>query len=236
MLSFITQNRLYLILSVATVFGYLWLSQCKKRLRLKEWMAFVLAVCHTVVGVLCVKLFAFLESGSGGMSLYGAVFFLPIVYYAFAKIAKRDTADVFDVFTICTITTLLCARFNCILADCCLGAIIPGTDGMRWPTRTAEIVFYVVLYIFLRKKVGNKTYRGKIYPIYALAYGVFRFVVEFFRESEMTFGWFHISHLWSTVAVIASAAAIYAINKHYKRDNMKTNKKNGKQAEGRIVK
>ena len=217
MYDFFVEYRLYLILAVAATFGYFWISQFKERLRIKEWMALVLSVLHTLIGVLCVKLFAFLESGSGGgMSLYGAIFFLPVVYWLTAKTAKRSVADVFDIFTICIIVTLLCARFNCIFAGCCLGAEIPGTESLRWPTRELEIFFYVALYIVLRKKVCKTRYKGLIYPIYMMAYGSFRFVVEFLRESEFKLGFFHISHIWSLCSIAIGAVAVYLINKNNK--------------------
>jgi phosphatidylglycerol:prolipoprotein diacylglycerol transferase len=223
-LNFLIEYRLYLILAVATAFAYLWISQFKEKLRIKEWMALVIAILHTLVGVLCVKLFAFLESGSGGMSLYGAVFFLPVLYYASAKLTKRSTADVFDVFTICTAMTLMFSRFNCLIAGCCTGLIIPGTDAFRFPTREAEILFYIVLYLVLRKKVCKKEYNGKIYPYYMISYGAFRFITEFFRESEMQYGWFHISHIWSVLAIAIGVTAICLINKN-KNENKQFSKK-----------
>jgi len=215
------ENRLYLLLAVATVFGYFWLSQFKERLKFKEWVLLLCSVVHTVIGVLLVKLFAFLESGEGGgMSLYGAVFFLPIVYFVFAKLSKRRVSDIFDVFTVNTVVTLLCARINCILADCCIGTVIPNTNGLRWPTREAEIVFYIVLYIFLRKKVSNAKYRGKIYPIYMMSYGVFRFIIEWMRESHIIFGFIHISHIWSLVAIVVGAIIYYILLRNNKSDAM----------------
>ena len=191
-------------------------------------MALILSVLHTVIGVLCVKGFAFLESGDGsGMSLYGAVFFLPVIYVIAAKLLKRRVADVFDIFTICVICTLLCARFNCILSGCCLGKMIPGSESIRWPTRELEILFYLVLFLCLRKKVCKKKYVGQMYPIYMMAYGVFRFIVEFFRESEHDFGWFHISHLWSLIAVAVGAGFYMSISRKTK-DSMKRGKRSGR--------
>ncbi|MBE6682880.1 MAG: hypothetical protein E7595_01870 [Ruminococcaceae bacterium] len=211
----IVQNVLYILLAVATAFGYFWISQFKKQLRIKEWMALVLSVLHTVVGVVCVKVFAFLESGEGGgMSLYGAVFFLPVIYYLCAKLFKRKVSDVFDVFTVCTVFTLLCARVNCITAGCCLGNVIPGTEGLRWPTREAELIFYIVLYFVLRTHIKKSKHNGKIYLIYMISYGVFRFIVEFFRESFHTIvGPFHISHIWSLVAIIVGTAIYYMLSR-----------------------
>ena len=219
MAQFILSYKLYIILAVATAFSYFWISQFKERLRIKEWMALVISVLHTLVGVICVKLFAFLESGSDGMSLYGAIFFLPVIYWTCSKLTKRSAADVFDIFTICTSMTLLFSRFNCMMAGCCTGLIIPGTEAFRFPTREAEILFYIVLYIALRKKVCKSKYNGKIYPYYMVSYGAFRFVAEFFRESEMTFGWFHISHIWSLLSVAIGVAAIIIINKKQNEKN-----------------
>lgn len=218
MMSFLIQYRLYFLLAIPTLFGYFWISHFKEKLRIKEWMAFVLSVLHTLIGVLCVKAFAFLESGGDrGMSIYGAVFFLPVVYFAFAKLSKRLVADVFDIFTICTVCTLICARFNCIIAGCCLGSHIPGTEAMRWPTRELEIIFYLTLFIFLRNKVCKRKYRGLIYPIYSMSYGVFRFVVEFFREPKYFVGFIHISHIWSLIAIVVSIVTIYLISKNNKK-------------------
>lgn len=215
MVQFIIRYRLYLLLAVATVFGFFWLSQFKEKLRIKEWMALVLSIVHTLIGVLCVKFFAFLESGDGGgMSLYGAVFFLPVIYLAYAKLTKRKISDVFDIFTILIICTLLCSRFNCIFAGCCLGSLIPGTESIRWPTRELEIVFYIVLFIVLRNKVCKRKYGGMIYPIYMMAYGGFRFIVEFFRETDHLFGWFHISHVWSLIAIAAGGGFCFWLSKN----------------------
>ena len=217
MAQFIVQYRLYLILTVATAFAYYWISQFKERLRIKEWMALVISVLHTLIGVFCVKLFAFLESGGDGMSLYGAIFFLPVIYFISAKLTKRKVADIFDIFAVCTFMTLLFSRFNCLFAGCCQGLIIPGSQSAHFPTREAEILFYIVLYILIRRKVCKPPYSGKIYPYYMVSYGVFRFIVEFFRESEMTYRWFHISHVWSLLAIAIGAVVIYLMNNKNKQ-------------------
>lgn len=203
------ENFLYLLLAVATVYGCFWVSQNKERLKIKGWQAILLAIAHTVVGVLCVKLFAFMESGSrsGGVSLFGAVFFMPVFYFAFALLTKRKVADVFDILSITMIFTLLCARINCLVGECCLGKFIPGTD-VRWPTRQAEIVYYVVLLLILWRMVGKPKHSGKIYPIYMMSYGAFRFIVEWFRETSNPVAFFHISHIWALIA-LAVGAGIY---------------------------
>lgn len=219
----LSDNRLYVILAFSTAFSYFWLFQNKGKLNISDGMAFFLAVAHTVLGVLCVKVFAFLEAGGdgGSMSLYGAVFFLPVAYFSAAKLTKRKPADIFDVFAICVIFTLMCARVNCLMGGCCLGRPIFGSETLRWPTRQLEIVFYLVLLVWLGKMAGRADAKGKIYPLYMISYGIFRFVVEWFRESDNIVGFLHISHIWSIVAVIAGWIV-------YRRlcDNTNSGKKN----------
>lgn len=218
------RNILWIVLAVATIFGYFWLSSHKQKLRIGEGMALLLAVVHTLVGVICVKAFAFLEgAGAGSMSLFGAVFFMPAFYFAGAKLTKRSAADVFDIFVILIIFTLMCSRFNCLAGGCCLGSIIPGTENLRWPNRELEIGFYLVLLAWLGKKVGKSQYSGKIYPMYMMAYGVFRFIVEWFRESETLVGFFHISHIWALVS-IGVGAYIYRKLSEVKQNDSKRRK------------
>ena len=206
----IKEYFLYILLAVASIFGFFWLTQYKNKLNISEGMALVLSILHTLVGVVCVKVFSFLESFEpGGMSLFGAIFFMPIFYFAGAKIFKRKTADVFDIFTICILFTLLCARINCIKSGCCLGCAIPGTDELRGPTRELEIVFYIVMLVWLGRKAGKPKFAGRIYPLYMISYGAFRFVEEWFRETTNPVGFFHISHIWALISIAVGAGIYY---------------------------
>lgn len=198
---------LIILLSIGTVFNIIWLFRSRERLAFKWYAVLLLAVLHTVLGVLSVKLFAFLETGDGGnMSLYGGVFFMPAFYFALAKLSKRPAADVFDVFTVCMLFTLMCARLNCIISGCCTGMYIPGTE-LRWPTRELEIVYYLVMLALLIPRSLRGEQRGCLYPLYMASYGTLRFIIEFFRTSTVT-NLFHISHIWSGVS-LALGFSIY---------------------------
>lgn len=102
MTQWIVDNRLWILLGFGTVFGWFWLSQFKEKLNIKEWLIPIISILHTTVMVWAVRVFAFLEAGgkSGGMSLYGSIFFLPVAYFVCAKIFKRDVVMIFDVLAI----------------------------------------------------------------------------------------------------------------------------------------
>lgn len=204
---------LILLLSAGAVFTAVWLVLLRKRLDMPWYAAIPLAILSTVYGVLTAKVFAFLEAGFntdsfGNMRLFGVVFFMPLAYWLGAKLSKRSYREVFDVFTPCIIFTVMCARINCIVSGCCIGLPIPGMNGVRFPTREAEILFYIILLICLCPRVLKGKYRGQAYPIYMISYGAFRFVEEFFRSAD-TSSVFHSAHIWALIALIIGIS-IYA--------------------------
>lgn len=202
--TWLSDHALMLLLGCGTLFNVYWLHRCRERLHLRWLSVLLLSVLHTVLGVLSVKVFALFETGDfSNMSLFGGVFFMPLFYWGVAKLAKQKTADVFDMFTICLVFTLMCARLNCIISGCCLGAHIPieGLTHLRFPTREMELIFYVILLSRLWRKVLNRSARGMIYPIYMISYGIFRFVTETLRVSSRADSILHISHLWALLSL-----------------------------------
>ena len=204
---------LILLLSAGAVFTAVWLVLLRKRLDMPWYAAIPLAILSTVYGVLTAKVFAFLEAGFntdsfGNMRLFGVVFFMPLAYWLGAKLSKRSYREVFDVLTPCIIFTVMCARINCIVSGCCIGLPIPGMNGVRFPTREAEILFYIILLICLCPRVLKGKYRGQAYPIYMISYGAFRFVEEFFRSAD-TSSVFHRAHIWALITLIIGIS-IYA--------------------------
>lgn len=206
-LQWLSAHFLWVVLFVSTLLSWNWLLYFRKRLAIGGLMALLLSAAHTIIGVLAVKAFAFLEGVPGGMSLYGAIFFLPLIYALGAKLSKRSTREVFDAFTICIILAFLLARCNCLRSGCCLGAVVPWSDSVRWPTRETELIFHLVLVIWLGRRVLQNKTHGTAYPLYMMCYGGFRFLLEFLRDNQALCGPFHIAHIWSVVSIVAGALA-----------------------------
>lgn len=211
----LSSHSLLLLLSAGTLFSFLWLMQFRGRLNMKWYAALPIAICHTLVGVICVKAFAFMETGFnpdslGNMSLFGGVFFMPVAYWVGAKLTKQPYGAVCDVFTPCMIFTVMCVRVNCIISGCCAGLVIPGTH-VHFPTRELEILYYIVMLILLVPRVKKSKNPGSIYPLYMASYGAFRFLDEFFRMSS-TGMLFHLSHVWAAIAFAAGLSIYIEIN------------------------
>lgn len=209
----IEEHSLLFLLAISTVFTFFWLIRFKERLNLRTWYAAVFSVLHMVIGVIAVSLFAALENPKeysfGVQSLFGGVFFMPLVYGLWARLTKRSYTDVFDICTVCLVFTLMCARINCLVSGCCVGKFIPGIDALCWPTRELEILFYAVLLIKIVPMVFYRKKPGTLYPMYMMSYGAFRFVIEFFRRGN---GLFHLSHMWALVSFCIGAGFLLEFN------------------------
>ena len=137
------------MLGISTILVFVWLHIFnKKKLNAGILECIIVSLIHTLYGVLTVKFFAFLEVGfdrtlAGNMSLFGGIFFMPIMYFLYAIIKKLPFSLVFDIFVIPLCLTLALARVNCLYAGCCIGHFI-GTTKMRYPTREADLLIHVV--------------------------------------------------------------------------------------------
>ena len=209
------------VLVCGTLLSCLWLWIFRRRLALSRWVIAPLAVLHTLVGVFCVKLFAGLESFeltvSGGMSLYGGIFLLPLFYAGVGKAFSRNLRTVFDVMTLCLISTLWFARINCLCVGCCRGLLLPGSDVLRWPTREAELVFHAVLLTVLARRLRRQEQPGTLYPFYMMAYGIFRFLTEWLREGTVIFLGLHPAHLWSLLSIVIGSSVYLELRERDRR-------------------
>lgn len=205
---------LLLTLIVTAVLSAVILIYYREELRIHIWTSAVLSVLHTAAGVICVKLFAGLESLSNplhaGMSLFGAIFFLPLLYWVCSRLTHRDTAVVFDDFCLCVIIAMMCVRFNCIVSGCCAGRFIAETN-VRWPTRQAEILFWAALLLWFLHKKRQGYIKGILYPQMMMLYGIFRFFIEFLRDEKAVIGGFHFGHIWAVVSFFVGSFVYFAL-------------------------
>lgn len=213
---------LIMLLTIASADSFVWLYVFnREKLNAKWWELALVSILHTVFGVLMVKFFALLEAGfdakkAGSMSLYGGIFFMPIFYLIYAKIKKLPCGLVFDIFVVNLAFTLFLARINCFYAGCCIGKIVPNSE-VRYLTREFDAAMNALfsigaIFFVLKKKLSNM-----LYPIYMIYYGVARFIIEFFRESNTTSA-LHIAHVWSIISVVIGIIFIF-INLYISKKN-----------------
>lgn len=206
---------LLLLLGIASVLVFVWLFILNRnKLNAKWWELLIITVIHTTYGVFAVMLFAILESGFdfskfGNISMFGGFFLMPVMYLVYAKIKKLPLSLVFDIFTIALAGTLLLARTNCLYVGCCQGIEI-GNNGFKWPAREFDLAIHALFLIFALPWIYKERAKGLAYPLYLATYGLFRFLNEWFRESESTSP-FHIGHIWAIISFVIGISLLIII-------------------------
>ncbi len=130
-----------------------------------------------------------------GKSILGAL----LGGYVAVEIAKRGVGYrgvTGDWFALIAPAGIILGRIGCLTYGCCLGhvcepawyAMRDASGTPRWPAVPAEIVFNVaaiVVFFFLRR--AHKL-SGQHFHLYLMAYGLFRFVHEFLRDTPRVAG------------------------------------------------
>ncbi len=129
-----------------------------------------------------------------GRSITGALIF----GFLSAEIAKPlmgYTMPPNDRFAAVLPFTIAIGRIGCLMAGCCGGlpydgwCALRGPDGIpRYPTQAMEIVFQLSMGLLFLGMVKRGMLFGRLFSLYLIAYGAFRFVTEFLRDTPKFFG------------------------------------------------
>lgn len=131
-----------------------------------------------------------------------------------AKKISGYTAPTGDLFAIIAPLGILLGRTGCLLQGCCQGIpcarswyAMTGPDGTpRWPAVPMEMLFNLSALIAILVLRHLRILTGQHFHIYLMAYGAFRFLLEFARETPaLAFGWSGYQFL--SLAVFALGAA-----------------------------
>ena len=182
----------------------------------------------------------------GGL-LGGAGFFI-LFYLLFTKVINPKLKDnnffkadmnkgIFELLQIAPISITIAhcvGRFGCFCAGCCYGIETDAWFGIQFvgmehkviPTQLFEAIFLLILVVvmlFFYLKFGFKYNFG----IYGIAYGIWRFIIEFFRGDDRGGKILGLwpSQFWSILLVLGGIAFIF-IYRYFlkKRENQELEK------------
>ena len=183
------------------------------------------AIAGFLSAVLFQSVYNFFETRKfeiGGMTFIGgllggvAAFFILFKFMA-TKSEKTYLRVCAQYLLISIVIAHFFGRIGCFLAGCCygkptdsfLGLDFPGLGHIH-PTQLYEAVLLLGIFLACFKFKKHTLY---IYPI---AYGVGRFIIEFFRDDERGANFFGVlspSQFWSILMVIAGAVLIFLLNR-----------------------
>lgn len=173
----------------------------RKKYELSLWKAIVTPFVLTIFGVLGTLIMFYIETGRwGGISFYGSVFMIPVGLAVYSLIIREKHTHILD-FSVTQVCAMLAVmKVLCLKSGCCYGITLG--ESVRFPSQIAEMIGSIgIMILFLYFEKSNK-YSGKFYPMYFIIYGIWRFILNFFRGGLTPFVWFiPAGHFWSIVAV-----------------------------------
>ena len=164
------------------------------------------------------------ELGSGmtfiGGLIGGVACFLAI-YFIFRK---KYTARLYEVISLLPCGILIAhafGRIGCFFAGCCYGKETDSFLGVQFPdlphpvhpTQLYEAAFLFVLFAVSVYLILKKDFKHNL-SLYLIAYGVFRFLIEYVRGDDRgeLVGFVSPSQFWSIFMVVAGVAIIFVMN------------------------
>ncbi|MBO5925950.1 MAG: prolipoprotein diacylglyceryl transferase [Clostridia bacterium] len=153
--------------------------------------------------------------------LIGGVITFLAVFFIFRKFAHGKLSDILSIAPCCIVIAHAFGRIGCFFVGCCygketdsfLGVKFPHLSNPVHPTQLYEALFLFVLFAVLSYLLLKKDYKHNL-SIYLIAYGVFRFLLEFVRDDPRgkLFDLMSPSQFWSIVMVIAGIALFFIMN------------------------
>ena len=180
------------------------------------WKALVSTVFLTIAGTAGTYALFFVENQRlGGISFYGAVFLVPILFILVAWLLRLPYGTLMDLCAPAECVMLAFMKTQCMMTGCCGGKVIGTTaagNPIVFPSQIAELINGLLLAAILMFLGHRRPNRKDLYPLYMVLYGCTRFVLNFLREQQSDF-FLGMSpgNVWSIVSVLAGGAWLWIL-------------------------
>lgn len=151
----------------------------------------------------------------GGLVYYGGFIGALIGGFIFVKIKKLSFIELADLVIPVVSLGQAIGRIGCFLNGCCYGNPTTCSLGIKFPvlhdnicripTQLYSSFANLMIFFFLMWRLNNKKFKGEVIADYLMGYGLFRFIIEFFRgdpRGGIYFNMFSVSQVVSIVAIL----------------------------------
>ena len=213
------------------MFGIMMICRIWRKKEIPVWKLAVMAPVLTMCGTFGAYLLYFIENMKwGGISFYGSLFVIPVLFVPFAFLIKVRYGVLLDYCAPAVCIMLAINKINCLRTGCCRGIVlrhIADGSAVRFPSQIVELCTALVIMVVLILLISRKKMRTMIYPLFLIIYGVTRFGWNLLRETKPFIMNLPAGNFWSLVAIlIGSVWLVIALNLVKKQQ--KSDKKVGK--------
>lgn len=195
------------------------------------WQSLLYTVAVIVISFLGAKTLYYIEEPqilmeSGlrftGVSFFGSVFLVPLAMWPVARLVKKDYHALMDFLSPSLMLMLAVLRVGCFLTDCCEGVMVDYMDSsFRFPAQLTECGYDILLMIGLLLYERFWDNQGRLYPFIMVYYGVFRFLLEFLRNTPKEWLGFSHGQWFAVISVIIGSCFLVRLGKLDRQKNKK---------------
>ncbi len=165
------------------------------------------------IGTRNISLWTFFNTREGGLSFHGGLIGGFLGGILFCRLYKRSLWEIADLVTPCIPLGYSIVRIGCLLNGCCYGYpskapwafACSSVDNLhRHPTQLYSFVLSFLLFLIIWKVRNSRPFDGYLFLLYIGLYSITRFFVEFFRESQLLFGWMKVAQFASVILSMIS--------------------------------
>ena len=161
------------------------------------------------------------NGGFSGLVWYGALIIDVPLFVWYLRRKGYPAWNILDIFAPFVALGYAIVRIGCFLNGCCygevtnsvLGVVFPYVDGLtRYPTQLFSSVLNFILFGLLIWFYPHRRFNGEVFLLYLMGYSVYRFIVEYFRDSLINYGPFTMGQI-ITVGLFVIAGLLYGWRK-----------------------
>ncbi len=140
---------------------------------------------------------AFSNGGFRGLIWYGAFLLGMPAFVWYVRHKDYPLWGMLDMLAPYTALGYAIVRIGCFLEGCCygditnsvLGVVFPSVDQFaRFPTQLFSSALNFILFAVLIWYYPRRKFNGQIFILYLMGYSIYRFIVEYFRDSLINYG------------------------------------------------
>ncbi|HZJ84147.1 MAG TPA: prolipoprotein diacylglyceryl transferase [Syntrophomonadaceae bacterium] len=160
-------------------------------------IAYILVYERVLLWTDPLSLFTITSGGISGLIWYGGLVAGAIPFLIYLRRNNWSFWQVADILAPFVALGYAIVRIGCFLNGCCYGAITDSACGVvfpyvdsftRFPTQIYSSILNFLLFAFLIWLYPRRKFTGQVIIYYILGYSVYRFIIEFFRESIIMYG------------------------------------------------
>lgn len=171
---------------------------------------------------------------NGGFVFYGGLVFGFIGFLLACKIHKLDYSNNLAIWVTAIPIGHAFGRIGCHRVGCCHGfeytgighivyenSIYAPNNISLFPAQALEVVFNIIIFIFLYYKNFKNLNAKKSILVYGFSYAIYRFIFEFYRgDRDRGYLSYLSTSQWISVAVILSLIIYIVIDRNKKEESI----------------